>query len=381
MVLEQFNPLIFDLGSSTVRAGWAGHDQPKFVESSYLGRKSDGSLDPVPYRFLNSKRASESVSVERTLHFDGSEWILDKECLGVLADTLLYSTRGLQNTPLERPVFATIPTGASSAIKRSYYEHFIESAEVPAFFVGDSSVLAMYAAGRVSGVCVDIGASALTVARVTRGEIADAGIHATAGDAIDNVILSRVDGIEAGSNIPESLQEQTRLALAREIKHGACKCSHHALPPPPTPSGSRRGARKAPLASPTHKSDHVAYKLPDGTEIDVGGVQEYAAETLFIATSEYPGLTEAVSSVLADEDDKFVLLTGGSAHFHGLHTRLVHELEASKANVFPFAQWTHRNHSSFLGASILASLSSFASLWVTPSSYLENGVDRLIAQS
>ena len=391
MVSEQFNALVFDLGSSSVRAGWAGHDQPKFIETSFLGRKSDGSLDPVPCRFLNSKRNNDAVTVHRAITFDHeiSEWVVDKDCLAALSETLLYSSRGLQCLPAERPVFATCPTGASVDVKKAYYEHFMESAEVPAFFLGDTSVLAMYASGRVSGLCVDMGASASIVAQVSRGQISDYAIHTTAGDVIDNFILGRVDGIDAPSNLPESISEQTRLAIVRELKHNACRCSHRALPPPPTPSGLRstRGTRKAaPLPSPTHKGEHAMFKLPDGTEVDVANVQEYAAEVIFAPTGEYPGLTAAVCEGLVgiEEEEKFVLLTGGSAHFHGLHTRLVNELDAAlgvgKTSVFPFAQWTHRVHSSFLGASILASLSSFASLWVTPASFLENGLDRILAQ-
>jgi actin-related protein len=116
-------------------------------------------------------------------------------------------------------------------------------------------------------------------------------------------------------------------------------------------------------------------KLPDGSEVDVAGVNEYAAETLFCEQEEFLGLTAAVRQ---SGESEFVLLTGGSAHFQGLHTRLVNELQQESLHVFPFAQWTHRMHSSFVGASILASLSSFASLWVTPECYFESGVDRFI---
>ena len=382
MVSEQFNPAIFDLGSSTVRVGWAGHDQPKFVESCYLGRKADGGLEPVPLRFL--KRTNSDVSVvERAQEFKhaSTQWELQSETMRALCDTLLYSNRGLNCAPLERPVFVTCPTGAP--FRKEYYEHFLETVQAPAFFIGDSSVLAMYAVGRTSGLCVDVGASALTVAYVDKGTTTHFKTHPFGGDSIDSYILSRVEGIEGNSL-------EARLALAREIKHNACRCSHHTLPPAPpvptTPARSTRGRKAAPTPSPTSKQtqhgDQSAYLLPDGTEVDVSGVQEYAAECLFTEQGEFGGLTNAVTAGPADSGgDGFVLLTGGSAHFPGLHTRLVHELDSAigqgASTVFPFAQWTHRVHSTFVGASILASLSSFASLWVTPQTLAEVGIDKL----
>jgi actin-related protein len=373
MVSEQFNPIIFDLGSSTARAGWAGHDQPKFIEASYMQRRPDKSIDPIPVRFLK-KPYQEYPNIERVQQFDPESgcWLMQPDAMTALADSLLYSSRGLECTSMDRPLFATCPTEASREFKKVYYEHFMETAQVPAFFLGDTSTLAMFAVGRTSGLCVDIGASSTTVARIDKGECVTSTTYAYGGDNIDSYILSKVDGIEAPSL-------EIKLALAREIKHSACKCSHQPLPPAPstTPAGSRstRGGSRKPLQSPKHNADHIVIKLPDGSEVDVAGVNEYAAETLFCEQEEFLGLTAAVRQ---SGESEFVLLTGGSAHFQGLHTRLVNELQQESLHVFPFAQWTHRMHSSFVGASILASLSSFASLWVTPECYFESGVDRFI---
>lgn len=395
MVSEQFNPVIFDLGSSTVRAGWAGHDQPKIVESSFLGLKSDGGLDPIPLRFLNGKRPSEPSDVVVTQQYDPEslEWTLSKECLAPLAETIMFSQRGLQANAMERPLFATCPSGVPVSFKRAYYEHFMEGVQVPAFFLGDSSVLSMYAVGRVSGVCVDVGASATTIARVEKGQIADLDIYSAGGNLIDIFILSRVEGLSSalpGFEATESFIDQYRLALAREVKHNACKCSHHALPAlpvsPPATRASRGGRSKTTVLSPSgHAMDPVRFKLPDGSEVDVAQVQEHAAEQLFVQQGDFPGLPTALAERLNPrESDRFVMLTGGAAHFHGFHSRLVHEVEVltgSSVNMFPFNQWTHRNHSAFVGASILASLSSFGSMWVTPASFRENGIERLLADN
>jgi len=397
MVSDKFNPIVFDLGSSSARVGWAGHDQPKFVESSFLGRKvaTDGSVVSVPLRFSATANSSstrkllEPVDPYRVCEYrDKSGWEIDPELLAPMVDTLCYSQRGLHATAHERPLISTCPSGASGDYKKAMYEHFMETVQTPAFFLGDSSVLSIYAAGRVSGVCVDIGASCTSITTVDKGSVTACEQFAIAGDYIDRFILTRVPEIPANevSGMTSAYNIQVRLAIVREIKHNGCKCSHHALPPISPGGGSKggRGQRATRSVSSTSPGNPESFKLPDNTEIDISSVSEYAAEILFSSIDKFPGLASAVSEQVADVPDytspPLVLLTGGSSHFHGLHSRLVHELEhlESKPLIFPFMQWTHRNYSGFVGASMLASLSTFASLWVTPTNYSENGVDRLI---
>jgi len=396
VVTDTFNPIVFDLGSSSARVGWAGSDQPKFVESCFMGCKSsDGTIDPTPLRFSNNGRKyTEPIDPVRCVSYENGRWTVDLEVLAPLTDALCYSQRGLNANAYERPIIMTRPSGADNAYKKIMFKHFMESVEVPAFFLGDTSVLSIYASGRVSGVCADLGASTTCVSVVEKGQVVSSIDYPIGGDYIDQFMLSRLgDAINVPmTDMTEKFVQEMRLVTIREIKHSACKCSHHPIPALQiSPAGrSARGQRKsassASLQSPqsgnTQQQSEV-YKLPDGTELDVSSVSDQAAELLFRSQDrDYPGLTECVTEALSQTEDAnpFLLLTGGSSHFHGLHTRLVHELENSEKVplIFPFSQWTHRAYSGFVGASMMASLSTFASLWVTPASYSEHGVDRLI---
>lgn len=394
---DRFNPIVFDLGSSSARVGWAGSDQPKFVESSLMGRRlSDGVIDPTPLRFSNSSRKyTEPIDPVRCVSYESGRWTIDQEILAPLTDALCYSQRGLNASAYERPLIVTRPSSADSSYKKVLFEHFMESVEVPAFFLGDTSVLSIYASGRVSGVCADIGASTSCVSVVDKGQTVSSTDYPVGGDFIDQFILSRLgDAINVSmTDMTERFVQEMRLVTVREIKHSACKCSHHALAAvqiSPAGRGGRSQRRTTAGGSTSIQSPHSgaghhadSFKLPDGTDLDVSSVSEQAAENLFRPQDhKFPGLTECVMKGLSESDDSnpFVLLTGGSSHFHGLHTRLVHEVEnlENPPLIFPFSQWTHRQYSGFVGASIIASLSTFSSLWVTPASYNEHGADRLI---
>ena len=396
VVTDRFNPIVFDLGSSSARVGWAGTDQPKYVESSLMGRKlSDGTIDPSPLRFGNKKYTEPIDPVRCVSYYDG-EWSIDPEILAPITDTLCFSSRGLNANAFERPIITTCPSTSPSSYKKILFEHFMETVQAPAFFVGDTSVLSIYATGRVSGICVDIGACATSMSVVDKGQVVQSYTYAVGGDFIDQFVLSRLgESISVPmSDMTDNFLLEMKLSTIREIKHAACKCSHHSLPTSQvSPAGrSARNQRKSASGNGSIHSPqgsitgHHAetFRLPDGTDLDVSSVSEQAAEQLFRNhDGGYPGLSEALKAVLSeasDIDDPFVVLTGGSSQFHGLHTRLVHETESMERPplIFPFSQWTHRSYSGYVGASILASLSSFASLWVTPSSYSEQGVDRLI---
>lgn len=302
MVCGDFTPIVFDAGTHSVRVGWSGHDQPK------ARGKGICSLD--------------------------DEWMasgLD------ITDSLVYSKFVKADERFEHPVIATCPTSANADYKKEFYTHFMESAQVPAFFLGDTAVLSLYAAGRVSGVCLDMGASHTSVAHISGGVTVSNTDYRIGGNTVDAFIQTRIGGST------DHLEA---------VKIGACRCSLTMQ------TSARPARRRTPVGSPVGHS-LASFKLPDGSEVDVGAIAETAVETLLGQEEGWLG-----------PPGTCVVVTGGSSQFPGLSQRL--ELDSS-VSIFPATQWA-----GFVGASILSSLSSFSALWVTRASYNENGIDRIV---
>ena len=146
------------------------------------------------------------------------------------------------------------------------------------------------------------------------------------------------------------------------------------------------------------KKDHwddskQSYKLPDGQMIEVGKERFQCAEALFnpsLMDLPFPGLHEMVIEVLqkapVDCRRDFmcnIVLSGGNTMHKGIQDRLTEELVASEA--IPTSRYKlkvisppERRSSTWIGGSILASLSTFQNMWISAAEYDEYGPHALV---
>lgn len=149
--------------------------------------------------------------------------------------------------------------------------------------------------------------------------------------------------------------------------------------------------------NPTKEEEHAAqpgtYRLPDGTSLLIGPERFRAPEVLFrpeLIGSEARGAHECVASAirLADLDLRKTLcssmvLAGGSTLFPGFGDRLLNEVRklSPKDVKIRIAAPPERVFSTWIGGSILASLATFKTMWVSRSDYEEHGAALLNRRS
>ncbi|KAB0399463.1 hypothetical protein E2I00_015772 [Balaenoptera physalus] len=127
------------------------------------------------------------------------------------------------------------------------------------------------------------------------------------------------------------------------------------------------------------------YKLPDGSIICIGDQLYQAPEALFSPEQlgiQNPGLSKMVSCSITKCDADIqkmlygeIVLSGGTTLFRGLDDRLLRELEqvASRGTPIKITAPPDRCFSTWIGASIVTSLSSFKQMWVTSEDFKEFG--------
>ncbi len=133
------------------------------------------------------------------------------------------------------------------------------------------------------------------------------------------------------------------------------------------------------------------YQLPDGNTVVVGNERFRCPEVLFrpsLLGRPGPGLHESVYRSITKCDQEChaamfakIVLAGGSTLFVGMAARLVKEVAALTAGTAleacgrrtQVAPSSDRRTASWRGGSILASLSTFQSMWVSKESYEECG--------
>lgn len=80
-----------------------------------------------------------------------------------------------------------------------------------------------------------------------------------------------------------------------------------------------------------------------------------------------------------------MVLSGGSTMFPGFGERLLNEVRkhslSPKDTKIRIAAPPERMHSTWIGGSILASLATFKSMWISKADFLERGPNALISQS
>ncbi|KAD3640347.1 hypothetical protein E3N88_29570 [Mikania micrantha] len=129
-----------------------------------------------------------------------------------------------------------------------------------------------------------------------------------------------------------------------------------------------------------------SYKLPDGEVITIGAERFRCAEALFqpsLIKMEADGIHEITyKSIMKTDVDirkdlyRNIILSGGSTLFPGLADRMwkeISDLVPSGVDVKVVAA-PERKYSSWIGGSILASLTSFQQEWTSRDEYDESGV-------
>jgi len=117
----------------------------------------------------------------------------------------------------------------------------------------------------------------------------------------------------------------------------------------------------------------------------VGPERFRAPEILFnpsLVGQEFSGIHECLSNAIHRADLDFrktlysnILLAGGSTLFPGFGDRLLNEVKAlaPKDVKIKISAPPERKYSTWMGGSILASLSTFKKMWITAEEYEEDG--------
>lgn len=271
----------------------------------------------------------------------------------------------LHVTPSEHPVlFTEVPLNPKEN-REKMMQVIFEKFEVPSTYVSTTSVLALYASGRTTGLVLDLGDGVCNTVAIYEGYCLPPGIQRLdiAGRELTDYLMTLLR--ERGYDFTSSSDRD----CAREIKENLC---YVAL--------DFDVETESFIVSPS--SVEKEFSTPAGQTIIVGSERFHATEALFrpsFMNREGLGIHELVkkSIISCDPDlhkDLFasIVLSGGTSLLPGLPERLESELSrfepATKINAPP-----ERAISVWIGGSILASLSTYKQMWISKHEYEESG--------
>jgi actin-related protein len=268
----------------------------------------------------------------------------------------------LRVAPETHPVLLTEALLNPKAKRERMTQIMFETFNVPAIFVSSQAVLSLYASGCYTGCVLDSGDGVSQIVPIYEGHaIHDAAIrfNLAGGDLTDylKTILT-----ERGYSIKRE--------IVREIKESLCFVA----------VDFEEEMKKAAESSALEKS----FELPDGNIIVIGNERFRCPEVLFqpnltglemdsIAKSTYETIMKCDVDIRKDLYANIVL-SGGTTMLPGFIERMSKEITAlAPASKVKIVALPERKYSVWIGGSILASVSTFQSMWISKEKYDESG--------
>ena len=259
----------------------------------------------------------------------------------------------------EHPVLLTEHPNPSQADREKMTQIILEKFGAPSVFLAFKPVLSLYAAGLYDGVVLQMGYGATHA------------VPCTQGNPLNKESLRlNLGGCDLDGFMKELLEKKGTVIndvdSVTSLKESVCSVAL---------------SFDEQVASAVPKS----FKLPDGTEISVTDEQFRCPEALFqpsLLANDSPGVPQLLhNAVMQCEEDvrkklySSVVIAGGNSLLPGIADRLKKELEALVSPPYKVGiiKSPSSEHSSFIGASILTSLESFESIWLTKKEYEEAG--------
>ncbi|KAM8972723.1 actin-like protein 6B [Pelodytes ibericus] len=399
-IADEVGALVFDIGSYSVRAGYAGEDCPKADFPTTLGVLSPD--DSIPSELENDHKLSRVYYIDSTcLHVPRqltevtsplkNGMIEDWDVFQAILDHTFH--RHLKSDPALHPVLMSEAPWNARPKREKLTELMFEQYNIPAFFLCKTAVLTAFANGRSTGLVLDSGATHTTALPVHDGYVLQQGIVKSplAGDFITMQCreLFQEMGLEV---IPAYM-----IASKEPVREG-CPPNWRRKDKLPTVTKSWQNYMCNEViqdfqASVLQVSDSpydeqvaaqmptVHYEMPNGYNTDYGAERLRIPEGLFdpsnvkgLSGNTMLGVGHVVTSSIGMCDIDIrpglygsVIVTGGNTLLQGFNDRLNRELSqktppSMRLKLISSNSSIERRFSSWIGGSILASLTAKSSL-------------------
>ena len=254
------------------------------------------------------------------------------------------------------------------SIREKMAQILFEKFECSGVFIANQPVLALYASGHTEGCVVSCGFHKTQCVPVEKGFAVPEAVTILnfGGRAVSNCFAKSL-----GDRVPSSTRVEMEVVGNMKEKIGYVTLD-----------------LEQEIKKPADKIEE-SYKLPSGQEVTIGNERFRCPEGLFqpsLLSIESPGIHEACyNSIMKCKEDVrktifgSIVLSGGTTLFPGLTDRFTAEMMTLSlpANHPTVVSPSNRGDAVWSGASILAAMDNFQSMWVFKKEYEESGTSVL----
>lgn len=361
------NPaVVIDNGSGMIKAGLAGEEAPKAYFPSVVGKPKYDKIEGAGEKDLFIGQDAINKRGVLSLEYPVENGIVKNWDYMTKVWYYTYMSE-LKIDPENQPVLLTEAPLNPKVNREQMIEVFFDKFKVPAFYVFTQAVLALYASGRTTGLVVDSGDGVTHIVVVYDGFSIKHAITRMdlAGRNLTNYIQKYLaeDGV--------SLVSAAEKDIAKTIKESKCYC--------PLDFDAEMKLFE------TNPNKKVEFEMPDGSKIKIGNVMIRTPECLFqpkFLGIDTDGIHKQIYNCIQKSDIDLrkelyenITLSGGTTMFEGFPERLNKELSAlvPPSMRIKILSPVERKFSIWIGGSVLSTLATFQSSWITKAEFEEGG--------
>jgi len=365
--LEDLTPCVVDNGSGMVKAGLAGEDAPSNIFGSIVGRpKHKGIMIGTEEKECYIGDEAQAKRGILLLSYPIAHGIITSwDDMEKIWHHCFYNE--LRITPEDHPVLLTEAPLNPKTNREKMISMMFETFACPGTFIQIQAVLSLYASGRTTGIVMDSGDGVSHTVPIYEGYSMPHAVERLdlAGRSLTEYMVKILN--YRGHQFTTTAEKE----IVREIKEQLCYVANDY-------------EEELKRAEETDECEH-SFELPDGNSISIGKERFQCPEALFqppMMGKEAQGIQQITyqSIMKADVDirkDLYqnVVLSGGTTMYEGIGERMTKEIQClapSSMQVKVIAP-PERKFSVWIGGSILSSLSTFASSWITRDEFDEIG--------
>ena len=366
--------IVIDNGTGYMKGGFSGENAPRAVFPTLIGTPKENKLltDKNIPRIIGQE-ALEKIGMANVRNPIEKGVIKDWEDMEIIWHHMLYNE--LRIAPDDHNIILTDLPSNSVENRGKMAQIMFEKFNVPGLYISMTSVLAIYDAGRTSGMAVDSGEIITNFVPVFEGfAFPNAIAQSETGGQILTEYLIKLLVDNKKYNINNNTTKKLKI---NEIKEKYCRVCYD------YDTELREGQEEGSLEE--------KVKLPDGEEIIIESEKLKCPEALFqpnffekSSETNMRGLHDECCASIQQIDVEIrkdlysnIILSGGNTMFEGLPERLTKEIQkltpSAASNKVKVIALPERKYASWIGATILSSLSNFQCMWTTRAEYKETG--------